>query len=326
MTRRTAVWLLASGLWLQTASPQSAITTEVIYRTVNALCGVIQQEYFDEEKIPAFFAELKNARANGHFETARTPEELARLLTQVMFSVSRDKHLSVQVVRPPTTPPPGGGPAPADRNKPTTAGFKRVEILPGNIGLLELTMFLRPVEHQDALAEAMKKLAPADALIIDMRANGGGSPGTIALLMSYLFDQPELPLFDIIPRDGARDTYKTEPASVALPRNGSRPIWVLTSSRSFSGGEGFAYLMQEQKRASIVGEQTAGAANPGRPYPVNELFEVTVPNGHISSAITHGNWEGDGVTPDIVVPAATALDVAIERAKEELKKRGKPVG
>jgi hypothetical protein len=320
--------LLAAGfglLGLQ-ATAQPAITTEVVYRSVNALCGVIQQEYFDEEKIPAIFAELKDARASGHFETAKTPEEFARLLNQVMYSVSHDKHLNIQVVRPPTTPPPGGGPAPSERDKPTTAGFKRVEILPGNIGLLEMTMFLRPVEHRDALADAMKKLAPADALIIDMRANGGGSPGTIGLLMSYLFEQPEKPLFDIIPREGARNTYKTEPASVVLPRNESRPIWVLTSPRSFSGGEGFAYLMQEQKRASIVGEQTAGAANPGRPYPVNELFEVTVPNGHISSAIRHANWEGDGVTPDIRVPAATALDVAIERAKEELKKRGKPAG
>src|SRR5262245_66221557 len=99
-----------------------------------------------------------------------------------------------------------------------------------------------------------------------------------------------------------------------MPRNGKRPIFVLTSSRSFSAGEGFAYLMQERKRAVIIGERTAGAANPGRGYQVNDLFEVTVPNARVRSAIKRANWEGDGVTPDIAVPAAQALDVGIEQA------------
>jgi len=140
------------------------------------------------------------------------------------------------------------------------------------------------------------------------------------LLMSYLLDEPDLPLFDIIPRTGDTDSYRTEPASTSMQRNGRRPIFVLTSSKTFSGGEGFAYLTQERKRAVIIGERTAGAANPGRPYPVNEWFEVTIPNGHISSAIKHSNWEGNGVTPDIAVPADEALDVAIVRAREAVKK------
>ena len=233
--------------------------------------------------------------------------------------MTHDKHLRVAVVRPQHTATADG--VSKNRDQPTNAGFKRIEILPGNIGVLELTMFLRPVEHRDALASAMKQLESADALIIDMRANGGGSPSTVALLISYLFDQPDLPLFDIIPREGEIDSYKTEPATISLPRNGRRPIFVLTSSKSFSGGEGFAYLMQERKRAVVIGERTAGAANPGRPYPVNNLFQVTIPNGHISSAIKHSNWEGDGVTPDIAVPAAQALDVAIEHARAILKKK-----
>jgi hypothetical protein len=320
---RTA-WLLAAGfglLGLQAPGPaQRAIDTEFIYTTVNTLAGVINNEYFDTEITPRVFAELKQARAAGHFASAKSLQDFANLLNNILFEVTRDKHLNVQVVRPPSQPPPDGGPAPNRRDQPTTAGFKRVEILPEKIGVLEVTMFLRPSEHREALAEAMKTLEPAAALIIDMRANGGGSPGTVAILLSYLFEQPDLPLFDIIPRQGERDTYKTEPASAKIARNGSRPIWVLTSSRSFSGGEGFAYLMQERKRAVIVGEKTAGAANPGRPYPVNEHFEVTVPNGRLSSAITHSNWEGAGVTPDILVPADQAMDVAIERAKAALKK------
>jgi len=205
--------------------------------------------------------------------------------------------------------------------QPTTAGFTRVEVLPNNLGLLEMTMFLRPIEHREALAAAMKQLERCDAVIVDMRANGGGSPATVALLMSYFFDEPELPLFEIVPRTGTPDSYGTEPASAGLIRDGRRPLFILTSTRTFSAGEGFAYLMQERKRGVIVGERTAGAANPGSGYPVNDRFQVTIPNGRVSSAIRRSNWEGTGVDPDIAVPAVQALDAAIQRATAVLKAR-----
>jgi len=85
----------------------------------------------------------------------------------------------------------------------------------------------------------------------------------VALLISYLLDAPDRPLFEITHRDGSRDVYRTE-ATPPLTRNGRRPIYVLTSPRSFSGGEGLAFLLQDLKRAVVVGEGTAGAANPGR--------------------------------------------------------------
>jgi hypothetical protein len=288
------------------------LTAPSIDDTVSSVAKLISAEYFDVA-IAKRVVDALNDKRNS-FVIAKTRAQLAQQINEVLFAATHDKHLRVEAINPQPPAKASSAPSPNRRDQPTTAGFRRVEILPGHIGLLELTMFLRPIEHRDAIADAMKTLEPAKALIIDMRANGGGSPGTVALLMSYLFDEPDLPLFDIIPRDGEIDSYRTEPASAQMPRNGRRPIFVLTSSRSFSGGEGFAYLMQERKRAVIIGEKTAGAANPGRPYPVNEWFQVTIPNGHISSAIHHSNWEGDGVTPDILVPAAQALDVAIERA------------
>ena len=301
--------LLALGL---TQAPE--LTATAIDDTVSSVASLISAEYFDVALAKRIAATLHERRRE--FAAATTRAELAQRLNGALFTLTRDKHLRVEVVnpQPPSTGSANNAPS-TRRDQPTNAGFRRVEILPGNIGLLELTMFLRPIEHRDAIAAAMKTLEPAAAVIIDMRANGGGSPGTVALLMSYLFDEPDLPLFDIIPREGEVDSYRTEPASAKMPRNGRRPIFVLTSARSFSGGEGFAFLMQERKRAVIIGEKTAGAANPGRPYPVNEVFQVTIPNGHISSAIKHANWEGDGVTPDVVVPAEKALDVALERAR-----------
>jgi len=124
----------------------------------------------------------------------------------------------------------------------------------------------------------MQKLALADALIVDMRQNGGGSPESVAFLIGYLFDEARLPLFDIVPRSGSTTSYAT-PDRAPPERNGRRPMYVLTASGTFSAAEGFAFLLKERGRAEIVGERTAGAANPGQPYRVNALFEATGPTG-----------------------------------------------
>jgi len=295
--------------------PVTSLDPSLVRPTVESLSEVISREYFEVAVAAKVEASLKAALADGRYASSPTPEALARALTRDLYAVTHDQHLVVTVKRPPGVAPAAGGPPAARRDQPTDAGFRRVEILPGNIGYLDLTMFLRLTEHRDALAAAMTKLQPARALILDMRDNGGGSPDTVVLLMSYLFDQPSLPLLEIIPRTGETQAYATAPAGAGIERNGSRPVFVLTSSHTFSGGEGLAYLLQEHKRAIVIGEKTAGAANPGRPYPVSETLEVTVPNGRIRSAITRSNWEGDGVTPDVIVPAATALDVALERAR-----------
>jgi retinol-binding protein 3 len=312
---KTAIAMILLGAAALGQRATAPLDPALIRSTVESLSRVIEREYFDVAIAAKVDSALQAALAEGRYLAAPTSGALAAALTRDLYAVTRDKHLAVTLKRPPDAPPPSGGPAANQRDLPTTAGFRRIEILPGNIGYLDLTMFLRLTEHRDALAAAMKTLQPARALILDMRDNGGGSPDTVVLLISYLFDQPSVPIMEIIPRTGETQVYLTQPATANIERNGSRPIFVLTSSRSYSGGEGLAYLLQEQKRAIVIGEKTAGAANPGRPYPVNEVFEVTVPNGQIRSAIKHGNWEGDGVTPDIIVPAATALDVALERAR-----------
>ena len=111
---------------------------------------------------------------------------------------------------------------------------------------------------------------------------------------------------------------RTAPKPDADPRNAKRPVYVLTSPRSFSGGEGLAFLLQDLKRAVVIGEVTAGAANPGRPYPAGDHFDITVPNAQLLTSVTRRNWEGAGVTPDIAVPAADAFRVAHLRAIDDL--------
>jgi C-terminal processing protease CtpA/Prc len=243
------------------------------------------------------------------------------MLTGDLFEVTHDKHLAVTLSRQPSTTP-ASNPTSADPTRALAGarenfGVQRVEVLGGNVGYLKLTAFYRLQEMRETLAAAMLTLQHTDALILDLRENTGGSPESVALLLSYLFDKPSMPLFEIINRGGEHRRYATEDSP--LPgRNGTRPVYVLTAARTFSAGEGIAFILQEYGRAEIIGEQTAGAANPGRPYPVNNRFEVTVPNGRVRTAVSGRNWEGNGVTPDVPVAAADSLRTAHARALRDL--------
>jgi C-terminal processing protease CtpA/Prc len=214
--------------------------------------------------------------------------------------------------------------APEDRQvrgRRSNYGIQRIEVLAGNVGYMNLTAFFRPEEARDALVAAMALLRSADALILDMRENGGGSPDTVAFLSSYFFETSNLPLFDIASRQGDVRRYETTHPPVPH-RNGARPMYVLTGRGTFSAGEGIAFILQERKRATVIGEQTAGAANPGRPYAAGPFLEVTVPNGQVRTAVTGRNWEGAGVTPDVVAPAQDALRVAHTQGLRDLLKAG----
>jgi C-terminal processing protease CtpA/Prc len=295
------------------AASLQALDPGTIDSTVRGAADIFAAEYFDVPVATRVSAELKRRLEAGQYATLPTNQALAARLTRDLFELTRDKHVTVEMRRTAS----GGGGAVQRRDVPTTDGFRRTEILPGNIGLLDMAFFMRPIEHKDALAAAMQVLQPADALILDMRQNGGGNPGTVALLISYLLDEPGRPIFEIRPRTGATTVYVTE--TPGLPaRNGNRPVYVLTSKQSFSGGEGLGFLLQDIKRALVIGEVTAGAANPGRGYPINDLFEITVPNGQLLTSVSRRNWEGGGVTPDVPVPAADALRVAHLRAIDDL--------
>jgi C-terminal processing protease CtpA/Prc len=239
------------------------------------------------------------------------------VLTAELYAIAHDKHLAV-IAKAPSTSGAGSStaaPSRSDAARRDNGGVRRAEILAGNVAYLDIRYFWRLDEARQAVDAAMQLLSRADAMVVDMRNNSGGSPDTVAHLASYLVDGPPTTLFEITPRSGTPATYSSEALS---PRLGNLPLYVLTSVRTFSGGEGFAFLLQERGRAEVVGEPTPGAANPGRPYPVNDLFDVVVPNGRLSIAPSGRNWEGTGVAPDIHVPADDALRAAHERALRRL--------
>jgi hypothetical protein len=305
--------------------PSQALGSDTVRTTVTETAAIVAREYLDATVGERVAESLLRRLSQGEYAGAATAEGLAALLTRHLLMESQDKHLSVALVREPAHASASAPPTSTreDGVRRSNGGVQRVEILPGNVGYLNLTAFWRLDEARGPVTDAMRLLRRADALIVDMRQNGGGSPETVALLIGYLFDDPGLSLFDIVSRSGNRVAYAT-PVPGPSERDERRPVYVLTASRTFSAAEGFAFLLQERARAEVIGERTAGAANPGRPYRVSPLFEVTVPNGKVRSAVSGKNWEGAGVTPDVSVAAPDALHAAHVRALQALLKREPP--
>ncbi len=187
-------------------------------------------------------------------------------------------------------------------------GIEKIEHLPGNIGYVELRGFFNMETSGESLAAAMSLVADSDALIIDLRRNGGGDPATVALVSSYLFDGEPVHLNDLYYRWSDQIQQYWTHAWVPGRRFGlDKPVYVLTSERTFSAAEEFSNNLKTLKRATIVGATTGGGANPGDMFKLAEHVGIFIPTGRAINPITKTNWEGTGVAPDVAVPQEQAL-------------------
>jgi hypothetical protein len=194
-------------------------------------------------------------------------------------------------------------------------GVSQVRILPGNVGLLELHYFAPADFATPVLAAAMRLLASTDALIVDVRDNEGGDAQTVAFLATYFFAEGNRVHLDDLYRRARNDTRELWTApSVPGPRYADRPLYVLTSARTFSGGEQFAYDLQVRKRATVVGETSGGVANTGQAVPLGAGLVAFIPTGRAINPLTKTSWEGVGVKPDVPAPAAQAPAIAHAQA------------
>jgi hypothetical protein len=157
----------------------------------------------------------------------------------------------------------------------------------------------------------MNFLSGTDALIVDLRRNSGGDPAMVRLISSYLFGPEKVHLNSIYSRPDDQTTEYWTLDSIRGMRYGrDRPVYVLTSARTFSGGEEFGYNLQALRRATIVGEKTGGGAHPGRMERLGDHFSMFVPVGRAINPITSTNWEVVGVIPDVATDEASALAAA----------------
>ena len=204
-------------------------------------------------------------------------------------------------------------------------GFRKVERLAGNIGYLDFRYFAGAGDAGATAVAALNFLSYCDAVIVDMRQNGGGDPTQIQLVCSYFFAEPTH-LNDLYYR--AADTtenYWTLPY-VPGSRMDKADLYILTSSRTFSGAEEFTYNMKNQKRATIIGETTGGGAHPTDAMIVQTDYVLRVPVARAINPVSKTNWEGTGVAPDIQIQASEAFDKAYTLALEKLAAKANDPG
>jgi|CXWL01.1.fsa_nt_gi hypothetical protein len=288
-----------------------AMRVEILERLVAGL----NQSYVFPEKAKEMETLLRARQTAGKYDGINSAETFASALTEDLQGLSKDLHLEVgysEGVLPQNLEEEEDA-LPADRLaelQRVNFGVHAVDRLKGNIGYIDLHAFAPPDLVAGRFAAAMTLLENTQALIIDLRFNGGGSPESVALLASFLFDE-RTHLNDIYSREGNHTRESWTQEQVAGPRYGSqRKVYLLTSTDTFSAGEDFAYALKNLKRATLIGAATGGGAHPGGPQRLTDHFAVHMPMARSISPITHTDWEGVGVIPDIEMDPEDALDHA----------------
>jgi len=272
---------------------------------------------------------VRQKMADGDYDEITDLDEFCRTLTNDLREISHDRHLGLAAMTPEQygqyvwkdTMTEAERQRQYERLAYNNFAFYKVERLKGNVGYLEFRQFHGAELAGETAIAAMKFLAHCDALIIDLRQNGGGSPSMIQLITSYFFEEPvHLNSFYIRKTDSVKQFWTS--AYVDGERMTDVDIYVLTSDYTFSGAEEFTYNLKNLERATIIGETTGGGAHPIESrFFANLSVGMRVPFGRAINPISGTNWEGTGIEPDIKVPAERALDRAYLEALKGLREK-----
>ena len=292
--------------------------TQVIEQTLKLL----RERYVFPEVGQSMSDLVSGKLSDGAYDSITNPRALANTLTADLVGVSNDLHLRVnfnpQISMFEDEQPPEDQAQARARAAHVNYGFERIERLACNVGYIDLRNFHSAEFGGPTAIAAMNFVANSKAIIFDLRQNGGGDPDMVQLISSYLFGDKPVHLNSLYWREGeTTEEYWTDP-KVPGVRSPDTPVYVLTSSRTFSAAEEFSYNLQCLGRATLVGETTGGGAHPGGSVPIDDQFSVWIPMGRAINPITETNWEGVGVEPEVDVPARVALEMAHMLAIEGL--------
>ena len=332
---------LAISLWLVTsigatqprlARPGElpAIDASIQAAIIDSIGAAMGKAYVFADIAARMDSLLRAKLTAGEYRELTDPADFMRKVSEDMSGVYNDKHLQAGAFAPFDLTAQGqraDDPKLSEEFKENLRkanfGFRKMEILPGNIGYLELRQFApTPIAGETAVG-VMNFLSNADAVIIDLRQNGGGSASMIQLLTGYFFEEPQH-LVSWYRRETDETEQSYSQAYVPGKRMYEMPLYILTSNFTGSAAEEFTYDLKNLKRATIIGETTGGAA-----HTVSDVFfdfrtfvvGQRVPSGRAISPITKTNWEGIGVEPDISVPADKALPTAKLEAIKKLSEK-----
>lgn len=285
------------------------LTQATVGKTINGIIVELREGYVFADKGAQAADALEKSSKESAYAGVTDPVQFARQVTDQLRAITKDGHMRVIFGSP------FGNQSPPA--VPQGAGLE-VKRLDGNIGLIRLARFAPPDVFNPAADEAMRSLSDTKALIIDMQMNGGGHPASVAYLVSYFLDAGKpIHINSLVWRNRGTDTFRTETfwSSPTPLRYVGKPVYVLVGPKTYSAGEEFAYDLQALKRATVVGAKTRGGANPGGLTDLGSNFFVVVPTGRAENPITHTNWEGVGILPDVQAAPDVAESTAIALAK-----------
>lgn len=299
-------------------SSDIVLTDDMRISVINKASELLSDKYVFPETASEMGKYIKDQFKKGIYSDLNDPVKFSMKLTEDLQSVSRDRHVRVNFSPEMIKRKKASGnqnddeisPEFLEELKKENYGFRQVERLSGNIGYIDFREFGPGEIIKDKVAAAMSFVENCDALIFDMRYNGGGDPTGIQVITSYLFGEEPVHLNDMYFRSkDTLDQFWTL-KDIKGKRMPDVPVFVLTSSYTFSGAEEFSYNLKNLKRAVIVGETTGGGANPGGMEIIDDNFTVFIPTGRAINPITKTNWEGTGVKPDVEINSLKALTKA----------------
>lgn len=303
---------LLSALLLSSSIVASAadepLTPAVRSAVLDAVAARLDSTYVDTAAAPKIVKALR-AREEAHaYDAITNPAQFGEMVTRDMRSVNGDLHLGLRYSKEPALPPGRGVSAFGDPRL-LNFGMGKAEILDGNVGYLEITAFTGG-DYRDAVVDALRFLSRTDALILDVRRNGGGASDMSHFIFSHFFGSTPVPTIDVRTRASSEPNHRMSLADVPGPRRPDVPLFVLISQATGSAAEEFSFVLKNRRRATLVGRRTAGAGHMVAQIPVGSGFTVSVSITRVSDPETGAEWEQVGVQPDIPVPPEQALQAA----------------
>jgi len=312
--------LLIHNLAAQPPTGDGKVDAAERQRVLHAVIADVKQFYFDRKiALIAADALLAHQRA-GDYDQVTDGQAFANLLTRHLSDASRDVHFTIEYTRNvfpdfSQPPPPEEMARYRTEMERVNCTFEKVEIRLDNVGYVKLNSFPDIDACQSKADSAMRAVNHADALIFDLRDNRGGDGKMAVFLASYLFDHPE---FMFSPRDPI-----TEQAWTRSPVAGSlladKPVYILTSSRTYSAAEQFSYDLKMLKRATLIGETTGGASHSGVLHNLDDHFAIGIPEHRPVNPFSEKDWAITGIEPNVKVRAADALTTAQKLADERMQ-------
>lgn len=314
------------------------ITIKSLHTLLQKISQLIDEYYPFPEKSQEMISQIQKKLCEGGYDNIENANELAQTLTRELQENSQDYHITLIY-----SPKDAAQIRETQKLDPMNEnyesnwwqwidsdnfGIPKIEYMIGNIGYIDIRYFAPVNLAGDVAVAAMNFLARCDALIFDLRKCGGGDPFMTQLFQSYLYNKDKKPKLLLTKYHHAKNQVQQNWTYPYIPgkRLPEVPVYILTSSRTFSGGEDMAYSLKHHGRATIIGEITGGGAHPVTELLPGEGFILILPEGYPTHPVTNSNWEGTGVQPDIEISSKNALETAHRLAIQNLYKNNENQG